>query len=164
MTPIPDKPVCKIGIGQVRRWIVTASADRGEDNVSRPKRKQSIEPSWNIEKRFQALPNDVLLSPAIQNLKKSLPEYIDRRLPRTPPNNSSPPRSSTPSEGQPSPTPDPALDNKRGSGYEKRRLDKPGVNPPAESSDRRGHRSWSILTNWVSNTVQTRGRKTGREV
>jgi len=58
-----------------------------------------------IEKRFQDLPDDVLLSPAIQNLKKSLTEYIDQRLPRTPPNNSPPPRSSTPSKSQPSPAP-----------------------------------------------------------
>jgi hypothetical protein len=58
-----------------------------------------------IEKRFQDLPNDVLLSPAIQNLKKSLTEYIDQRLPRTPPSNQPAPRSSTPSKSQPSPTP-----------------------------------------------------------
>ena len=37
-----------------------------------------------IEKRFHDLPNDVLLSPAIQNLKKSLIEYVDQRLPSAP--------------------------------------------------------------------------------
>jgi hypothetical protein len=42
-----------------------------------------------IEKRFQALPQDMLLSKAIQNLKKSLIEYVDQRLPRTNPTNPS---------------------------------------------------------------------------
>jgi hypothetical protein len=59
----------------------------------------------NIEKRFQDLPNDVLLSAAIQNLKKSLIEYVDQRLPRTPPNNPPAPRSSAPAKSQPSPAP-----------------------------------------------------------
>ena len=58
-----------------------------------------------IEKRFHDLPNDVLLSPAIQNLKKSLMEYVDQRLPRTPPNNPPAPQSTTPTSGQPSPAP-----------------------------------------------------------
>ena len=58
-----------------------------------------------IEKRFHDLPNDVLLSPAIQNLKKSLIEYVDQRLPSTPPNNPPAPRSSTPAKSQPSPAP-----------------------------------------------------------
>jgi hypothetical protein len=58
-----------------------------------------------IEKRFQDLPNDVLLSAAIQNLKKSLLEYVDQRLPRTPPDNPSVPRPSTPAKSQPSPAP-----------------------------------------------------------
>ena len=49
-----------------------------------------------IEKRFQDLPNDVLLSPAIQNLKKSLMEYIDQRLPRMNPTKPPEPRSTTP--------------------------------------------------------------------
>ena len=59
-----------------------------------------------IEKRFQDLPNDVLLSPAIQNLKKSLTEYIDQRLSRTPPNNQPAPRSLAPAKSQPTPAPD----------------------------------------------------------
>jgi hypothetical protein len=61
-----------------------------------------------IEKRFQALPQDMLLSEAIQNLKKSLIEYVDQRLPRTNPTNpgehkSSPPgrRQSNPASPQP---------------------------------------------------------------
>ena len=58
-----------------------------------------------IEKRFQDLPNDVLLSAAIQNLKKSLMEYVDQRLPRTRRNNPPPPQSDTPAKIQPNPTP-----------------------------------------------------------
>ncbi|MGB9487393.1 MAG: hypothetical protein WCD04_14930 [Terriglobia bacterium] len=58
-----------------------------------------------IEKRFHDLPNDVLLSPAIQNLKKSLMEYVDQRLPRTPPSNPPAPQSTTPTTGQPGPAP-----------------------------------------------------------
>jgi hypothetical protein len=58
-----------------------------------------------IEKRFHDLPNDVLLSPAIQNLKKSLMEYVDQRLPKTPPNNPPASQSTTPTSGQPRPAP-----------------------------------------------------------
>ena len=58
-----------------------------------------------IEKRFHDLPDDVLLSPAIQNLKKSLMEYVDQRLPKTPPNNPPAPQSTTPTKGQPGPAP-----------------------------------------------------------
>ena len=58
-----------------------------------------------IEKRFHDLPNDVLLSPAIQNLKKSLMEYVDQRLPSTPGNNPPAPQSPTPTNGQPGPAP-----------------------------------------------------------
>jgi ABC-type transporter Mla subunit MlaD len=58
-----------------------------------------------IEKRFRDLPNDVLLSPAIQNLKKSLMEYIDQRLPRTPPKNPPDSQSTTPTSGEPGPAP-----------------------------------------------------------
>ncbi len=49
-----------------------------------------------IEKRFQDLPHDVLLTAAIQNLKKSLVEYIDQRLPRAHPTN--------PPESRPAPS------------------------------------------------------------
>jgi len=58
-----------------------------------------------IEKRFHDLPNDVLLSPAIQNLKKSLMEYVDQRLPGTPKNNPPAPQSITKTTGQPGPAP-----------------------------------------------------------
>jgi hypothetical protein len=58
-----------------------------------------------IEKRFHDLPNDVLLSPAIQNLKKSLMEYVDQRLPGTPGNNPPASQSPPPSNGQPGPAP-----------------------------------------------------------
>jgi len=58
-----------------------------------------------IEKRFHDLPNDVLLSPAIQNLKKSLMEYVDQRLPSTPRNNPPASQSTTPATGQPGPAP-----------------------------------------------------------
>ena len=58
-----------------------------------------------IEKRFHDLPNDVLLSPAIQNLKKSLIEYVDQRLPSTPPSNPPAAQSTTPTSGQSGPAP-----------------------------------------------------------
>jgi hypothetical protein len=58
-----------------------------------------------IEKRFHDLPNDVLQSPAIQNLKKSLTEYIDQRLSGTSPNNPPASRPSAPATSQPSPAP-----------------------------------------------------------
>jgi len=58
-----------------------------------------------IEKRFHDLPNDVLLSPAIQNLKKSLMEYVDQRLASTPKNNPPASQSTTPATGQPGPAP-----------------------------------------------------------
>ena len=57
-----------------------------------------------IEKRFHDLPNDVLLSPTIQNLKKSLMEYLDQRLASSPKNN--PPVSeSTTTTSRPGPAP-----------------------------------------------------------
>jgi hypothetical protein len=58
-----------------------------------------------IEKRFHDLPNDALLSPAIQNLKKSLMEYVDQRLPGTPRKNPPASQSTTPTTGQPGPAP-----------------------------------------------------------
>jgi hypothetical protein len=58
-----------------------------------------------IERRFQDLPHDVLLTAAIQNLKKSLIEYVDQRLLATPPNNPPTPRSAAPTKSQPSPAP-----------------------------------------------------------
>ena len=58
-----------------------------------------------IEKRFSDLPHDVLLTAAVQNLKKSLIEYVDQRLPGTSPNNPPASRSSTPAKSQPSRAP-----------------------------------------------------------
>ena len=58
-----------------------------------------------IEKRFHDLPNDVLLSPAIQSLKKSLMEYVDQRLPRSPKTNPPASQSTTTTTGQPGPAP-----------------------------------------------------------
>ena len=58
-----------------------------------------------IEKRFHDLPNDVLLAPAIQNLKKSLMEYVDQRLPSTPKNHPPASQSTTTTTGQPGPAP-----------------------------------------------------------
>ena len=57
-----------------------------------------------IEKRFQDLPHDVLLTAAIQNLKKSLIDYVDQRLPTTSPTKPPPSRSTTPGKSQQSPT------------------------------------------------------------
>jgi len=54
-----------------------------------------------IEKRFQDLPHDVLLTAAIQNLKKSLVEYIDQRLPGLNLTNPQEPRPATPAKKQP---------------------------------------------------------------
>jgi hypothetical protein len=52
-----------------------------------------------VEKRFQDLPHDVLLTADVQSLKRSLLEYIDQRVPariqptpRTPPRSTAPPR------------------------------------------------------------------------
>jgi hypothetical protein len=58
-----------------------------------------------IEKRFQDLPHKVLLSAEIQNLKKSLIDYVDQRLPTTSPNNPPAPRPTTPGKSHPSTTP-----------------------------------------------------------
>jgi hypothetical protein len=58
-----------------------------------------------IEKRFQDLPHDVLLTAAIQNLKKSLIEYIDQRVPRTPTANPPAPRPTTPAKSPSNPAP-----------------------------------------------------------
>ena len=56
-----------------------------------------------IDKRFQELPHDVLLTAAIQNLKKSLIEYVDQKLPSPPSNNPPAPRSPTPAKSPPNP-------------------------------------------------------------
>ena len=58
-----------------------------------------------IEKRFQDLPHEVLLSAAIQNLKKSLIDYVDQRLPTTSSTNPPAPRPTTPGKSRQSTTP-----------------------------------------------------------
>ena len=58
-----------------------------------------------IEKRFQDLPHDVLLTAAIQNLKKSLLDYVEQKLPTTSPTKSPASRSTAPGKSQQSPIP-----------------------------------------------------------
>ena len=58
-----------------------------------------------IEKRFQDLPHEVLLSAEIQNLKKSLIDYVDQRLPTTSSTNPPAPRPTTPGKSRQSTTP-----------------------------------------------------------
>jgi hypothetical protein len=85
------------------RLNVTSSATR--DVLNKQVQAFNNDLRATIEKRFHDLPNDVLLSPAIQNLKKSLMEYVDQRLPRTPPKNPPASQSTTPPNGQPGPAP-----------------------------------------------------------
>jgi hypothetical protein len=85
------------------RLNVTSSAT--QDVLNKQVQAFNYDLRATIEKRFQDLPNDVLLSTAIQDLKKSLIEYVDQRLPRTPANTPPPPRSAMPSSGQADPTP-----------------------------------------------------------
>lgn len=84
---------------------LNATSSATQDVLSRQVQAFNNDLRAAIEKRFQDLPNDVLLSPAIQNLKKSLIEYIDQRLPRTPANNPPAPRSGAPASGHPGSTP-----------------------------------------------------------
>jgi type III secretory pathway component EscV len=60
-----------------------------------------------IEKRFQELPHDVLLSAEVQNLRKSLLEYVDERVPPrtlpTVPRPQRPPTKPTPRPGATTP-------------------------------------------------------------
>jgi hypothetical protein len=84
---------------------LNATSRATQDVLDKQVRALNSDLRATIEKRFQDLPNEVLLSPAIQNLKKSLIEYIDQRLPRTPPNNPPAPRSTTPAKSQPNPAP-----------------------------------------------------------
>jgi hypothetical protein len=84
---------------------LNATSNAAQDILNRQVQAFNNELRATIEKRFQDLPNDVLLSAAIQKLKKSLIEYIDQRLPRTPPNNPPAPPSTKPTSGQPGPAP-----------------------------------------------------------
>ena len=84
---------------------LNATSSATQDALNKQVQKFNSDLRATIEKRFQDLPNDVLLSPAIQNLKKSLIEYVDQRLSGTSPNKSPAPRSSAPAKIQPSPAP-----------------------------------------------------------
>ena len=84
---------------------LNATSTAAQDALNKQAQALNGDLRATIEKRFQDLPHDVLLTSAIQNLKKSLIEYVDQRLPRTPPNSPPAPRSSTPAKGQPSPAP-----------------------------------------------------------
>ncbi len=58
-----------------------------------------------IEKDFQELPHDVLASGEVQNVKKSLLEYVDRRvIPKTAPLPPRPPKAPTQPETRPGAT------------------------------------------------------------
>jgi len=79
-----------------------------QDNLDKQAQELSRDLKATIEKRFQDLPNGVLLSAEVQNLKKSLLEYVDQRVvPSTPPIILSPPRTPTPRRTRPSTTPPP---------------------------------------------------------
>jgi hypothetical protein len=84
---------------------LNATSSATQDVLIKQAQALNSELRATIEKHFQDLPHDVLLTSAIQNLKKSLIEYVDQRLPRATPNNSPAPRSSTPTKSQPSPGP-----------------------------------------------------------
>ena len=56
-----------------------------------------------LKSGFRISRNDVLLSAAVQNLKKGLIEYVDQKLPRVRPNNQPASRSSEPAKNQPNP-------------------------------------------------------------
>jgi hypothetical protein len=86
------------------RLNVTSNAT--QDALSKQGQAFNYDLRATIEKRFEELPNDLLRSAAIQNLKKTLIEYVDQRLPRTPANNPPAPQSTKRANGQPGPTPD----------------------------------------------------------
>ena len=84
---------------------LNATSSATQDTLSKQVQAFNSDLRAMIEKRFHDLPNDVLLSPAIQNLKKSLIEYVDQRLPSTTPSNPPASRSSAPAKSQPNPAP-----------------------------------------------------------
>ena len=84
---------------------LNATSSATQDALTRQMQTFNNDLKATIEKRFHDLPNDVLLSPAVQNLKNSLTEYIDQRLSGKPPNNPPAPRSSAPAKSQPNPGP-----------------------------------------------------------
>jgi hypothetical protein len=84
---------------------LNATSTGTQDALSKQTQALNSDLRATIEKRFSDLPNDVLLSAAVQNLKKSLIEYVDQRLPTTPSNNPPSPRSPTPAKSLPNPGP-----------------------------------------------------------
>ncbi|MGA2984006.1 MAG: hypothetical protein ABSG32_09335 [Terriglobia bacterium] len=84
---------------------LNATSSATQDALNKQAQALNGDLKATIEKRFQDLPHDVLLTAAIQDLKKSLIEFVDQRLPGPPPNSPPPPRSSTPAKSQPSPAP-----------------------------------------------------------
>jgi hypothetical protein len=77
-----------------------------QDNLEKQAQELSRDLKATIERRFQDLPNDVLLSAGVQNLKKSLLDYVDQRVvSSTPPIILSPPRAPTPRRTRPGATP-----------------------------------------------------------
>lgn len=84
---------------------LNTTSSASQDALSRQALALNSDFRATIEKRFQDLPHDVLLTAAIQNLKKSLIDYVDQRLPRASPTNPPATRSTTPGKSQQSPTP-----------------------------------------------------------
>jgi hypothetical protein len=80
---------------------LNATSTATQDTLSKQAMALNSDFRATIEKRFQDLPHDVLLTAAVQNLKKSLIEYVDQRIPRT--NIPPAPPSRTPTRGQPNP-------------------------------------------------------------
>jgi hypothetical protein len=80
---------------------LNATSSTTQDALNRQTQALNGDLRATIERRFQDLPHDVLLTAGIQNLKKSLMEYVDQRLPRTSPNNPAPPRAAPPAKSQP---------------------------------------------------------------
>ena len=89
------------------------------------------DPRATIEKRFQDLPHDTLLTLAIPTLKKSLIEHVDQRLPRFP-RILNPPRGLRRLQKPAEPEPEPALTT-GGLGQALRLSSNPAVSLPVES-------------------------------
>jgi len=67
---------------------LNATSSSTQDLLSKQVQTFNNDLRAEIEKRFRDLPNDLQKSPAIQNLKKSLMDYVNERLPSTAPNKS----------------------------------------------------------------------------
>jgi hypothetical protein len=84
---------------------LNATSSAAQDALNKQAQALNGDLKATIEKRFQDLPHDVLLTAAIQDLKKSLIDYVEQRLPGTPSNNPSSPRSPAPAKNPPNPAP-----------------------------------------------------------